>query len=116
MDADERSTVRLFEGGTYNVDIRCLRGAETALVHPKTTDVYIVREGSGALRRVHLRGHANILKRARAHRWLQPGSAHASADQRRHTGRPPGTSRCGRRRAHRARVAALDRSYAHLAP
>ena len=49
MDADERSTVRLLEGGTYNVNIRRLRGAETALVHPRTTDVYVVYQGSGTL-------------------------------------------------------------------
>ena len=49
MDADERSTVRLVEGGSYNVNIRRLHGAETALRHPRTTDVYVVREGSGTL-------------------------------------------------------------------
>ena len=49
MDADELSTVRLLEGGTYNVNIRRLRGVETALVHERTSDVYVVREGSGTL-------------------------------------------------------------------
>ena len=49
MDDDDRSTVRLLEGGSYNVNIRRLRGAETALMHPRTTDVYVVREGSGTL-------------------------------------------------------------------
>ena len=49
MDADGRSTVRLLEGGSYNVNIRRLRGGETALMHPQTTDVYVVREGSGTL-------------------------------------------------------------------
>jgi mannose-6-phosphate isomerase-like protein (cupin superfamily) len=49
MDADDRSTVRLVEGGSYNVNIRRLRGAETALMHPRTTDVYVVRDGSGTL-------------------------------------------------------------------
>ena len=49
MDADGVSTVRLLEGGTYNINVRRLRGAETALVHDKTTDVYVIREGSGTL-------------------------------------------------------------------
>jgi len=49
MDADGLSTVRLLEGGAYNVNIRRLRGAETALVHERTSDVYVVREGSGTL-------------------------------------------------------------------
>ena len=49
MDADGRSTVRLLEGGSYNVNIRRLNGGETALMHPRTTDVYVVREGSGTL-------------------------------------------------------------------
>ena len=49
MDADGLSTVRLLEGGTYNVNIRRLRGVEIALVHERTSDVYVVREGSGTL-------------------------------------------------------------------
>ena len=49
MDTDGLSTVRLLEGGTYNVNIRRLRGVETALVHERTSDVYVVREGSGTL-------------------------------------------------------------------
>ena len=49
MDRDERTTVRLLEGGSYNVNIRRIRGGETALMHPQTTDVYVVREGSGTL-------------------------------------------------------------------
>lgn len=49
MDADARATVRLIEGGSYNVNIRRLRDTETALMHPRTTDVYIVRDGSGTL-------------------------------------------------------------------
>ena len=49
MDADDRSTVRLVEGGSYNVNIRRLKGGETALMHPRTTDVYVVRDGSGTL-------------------------------------------------------------------
>jgi mannose-6-phosphate isomerase-like protein (cupin superfamily) len=31
------------------VNIRRLRGAETALIHPQTADVWVVREGSGTL-------------------------------------------------------------------
>ena len=49
MDADARSTVRLLEGGSYNVNIRRIGNAETALMHPRTTDIYVVREGSGTL-------------------------------------------------------------------
>ena len=49
MDAEGIATVRLLEGGSYNVNIRRLRGAETALVHEITSDVYVVREGSGTL-------------------------------------------------------------------
>ena len=49
MDAEQRTTVRLLEGGSYNVNIRRIRGGETALMHPRTTDVHVVREGSGTL-------------------------------------------------------------------
>ncbi len=49
MDRDERTTVRLLEGGSYNVNIRRIRGGEPPLMHPHTTDVYVVREGSGTL-------------------------------------------------------------------
>lgn len=49
MDAEGRPTVRLLEGGAYNVNIRRIRGGETALMHPRTTDVYVIREGSGTL-------------------------------------------------------------------
>ena len=49
MDAEQRTTVRLLEGGSYNVNIRRIRGGETALMHPRTTDVYVIREGSGTL-------------------------------------------------------------------
>ena len=49
MDVEGLSTIRLLEGGTYNVNIRRLRGGETALLHEVTTDVYVVREGSGTL-------------------------------------------------------------------
>ena len=49
MDAEQRTTVRLLEGGSYNVNMRRIRGGETALMHPRTTDVYVIREGSGTL-------------------------------------------------------------------
>ncbi len=49
MDAEQRQTMRLLEGGTYNVNIRRIRGGETALMHPRTIDVWVVREGSGTL-------------------------------------------------------------------
>lgn len=49
MDNEQRTTVRLLEGGSYNVNVRKIRGGETALLHPRTTDVYVVREGEGTL-------------------------------------------------------------------
>ena len=49
MDAEQRQTMRLLEGGSYNVNIRRIRGGETALMHPRTIDVWVVREGSGTL-------------------------------------------------------------------
>ncbi len=49
MDAEGLSTLRLLEGGTYNVNIRRIRGGETALIHPVTADVWVVQEGSGTL-------------------------------------------------------------------
>ena len=49
MDAKTQPTLRLLEGGSYNVNIRRLSGSETALVHRRTTDVWVVREGAGTL-------------------------------------------------------------------
>ena len=49
MEADEQPTVRLVEGGSYNVNIRRLHAAEAARAHPRTTKVYVVREGSATL-------------------------------------------------------------------
>ena len=49
MDDRKLATLRLLEGGTYNVNIRRLVGSESALVHRKTADVWVVREGSGTL-------------------------------------------------------------------
>ena len=47
MDAKKRQTLRMLEGGRYNVNIRRITAAETALVHPNTADVWVVTEGSG---------------------------------------------------------------------
>lgn len=49
MDAKKQQTLRMLEGGVYNVNIRRITAAETALVHPKTTDVWVVTEGAGML-------------------------------------------------------------------
>ena len=49
MDDQKLATLRLIEGGKHNVNIRRISGSETPLVHPKTTDVYVVTEGSAAL-------------------------------------------------------------------
>jgi len=49
MDAKKLLTMRLIEGGKYNVNIRRLTSAERLLVHPKTADVWVVTEGSGTL-------------------------------------------------------------------
>ena len=49
MDAKKLSTLRIIEGGKYNVNIRRITNAETALVHPITIDVWYVMEGSGTL-------------------------------------------------------------------
>jgi mannose-6-phosphate isomerase-like protein (cupin superfamily) len=49
MDAKKRQTLRMLEGGRYNVNIRRITNAETGLVHPNTADVWVVTEGSGML-------------------------------------------------------------------
>jgi mannose-6-phosphate isomerase-like protein (cupin superfamily) len=49
MDAKKLATLRMLEGGKYNVNIRRITAAETALVHPNTIDTWIVIEGSGTL-------------------------------------------------------------------
>jgi mannose-6-phosphate isomerase-like protein (cupin superfamily) len=49
MDARKLQTLRLIEGGTYNVNIRRITNAETALIHPKTVDVWVVLDGGGTL-------------------------------------------------------------------
>jgi mannose-6-phosphate isomerase-like protein (cupin superfamily) len=42
-------TQRVLEGGTYSVNVRHISGAETALVHGKITEVWVVRDGSGTV-------------------------------------------------------------------
>jgi mannose-6-phosphate isomerase-like protein (cupin superfamily) len=49
MDAKKLATLRMLEGGKYNVNIRRITAAETALVHPNTIDTWVVLEGSGTL-------------------------------------------------------------------
>jgi mannose-6-phosphate isomerase-like protein (cupin superfamily) len=49
MDAKKLQTLRMIEGGRFNVNIRRITNAETALVHPVTVDVWVVLEGSGTL-------------------------------------------------------------------
>src|SRR5437867_1867276 len=49
MDAKKLTTLRMIEGGKYNVNIRQITNAETALVHPISIDVWYVMEGSGTL-------------------------------------------------------------------
>jgi mannose-6-phosphate isomerase-like protein (cupin superfamily) len=49
MDANKQQTLRMLEGGRYNVNIRRITNAETALVHPETADVWVVTEGAGTL-------------------------------------------------------------------
>jgi len=49
MDAKLQQTLRLLEGGKYNVNIRRITNAETALVHPNTVDLWVVLDGGGTL-------------------------------------------------------------------
>src|SRR5919198_3553443 len=49
MDAKHLQTLRMLEGGKYNVNTRRITNAETALIHPKTIDVWVVIEGGGTL-------------------------------------------------------------------
>lgn len=49
MDAKKLQTLRMIEGGKFNVNIRRITNAETALAHPKTIDVWVVLEGSGTM-------------------------------------------------------------------
>src|SRR3981081_1515429 len=49
MDAKQLQTLRMIEGGKINVNMRRIRNAETALIHPKTVDVWVVLDGGGTL-------------------------------------------------------------------
>ena len=50
MDAAKEETLRIIEGGQFNVNIRRIKKPEAApLIHPKTIDVWYVMEGSGAV-------------------------------------------------------------------
>jgi len=49
MDAKKLETLRMLEGGRFNVNIRRITNAESALVHPVTADVWVVTEGAGTL-------------------------------------------------------------------
>jgi mannose-6-phosphate isomerase-like protein (cupin superfamily) len=49
MDAKKLQTLRMIEGGKYNVNIRRITAAETGLVHPITADFWVVLEGGGTL-------------------------------------------------------------------
>ena len=49
MDAKKLQTLRMLEGGKYNVNIRRITAAETGLVHPITADLWVVLEGGGTL-------------------------------------------------------------------
>ncbi|MEZ5288923.1 MAG: hypothetical protein R2712_29800 [Vicinamibacterales bacterium] len=49
MDAHKLATLRMVEGGKYNVNIRRITDAETALIHPKTIDLWVVIDGSGTM-------------------------------------------------------------------
>ena len=49
MDAKKLQTLRMLEGGKYNVNVRRITNAETALVHPKTIDLWVILKGSGTL-------------------------------------------------------------------
>lgn len=42
-------TQRVLDGGTYSINVRHIAGAETALVHGKITEVWVVRGGSGTV-------------------------------------------------------------------
>ena len=49
MDARTLQTLRMLEGVKFNVNIRRITNAETALVHANTIDLWVVTEGAGML-------------------------------------------------------------------
>ena len=49
MDLNKILTVRLMEGGNYNVNIRHLTARETAMVHARIADIWVITEGAGSI-------------------------------------------------------------------
>ncbi|MEJ0022871.1 MAG: cupin domain-containing protein [Alphaproteobacteria bacterium] len=50
MDAAHEETLRMVEGGKFNVNIRRIKEPEAGpLIHPKTIDLWYVLEGSGSV-------------------------------------------------------------------
>ena len=49
MDLNKILTVRLMEGGNYNLNIRHLQARETAMVHARIADIWVVTEGAGTI-------------------------------------------------------------------
>jgi mannose-6-phosphate isomerase-like protein (cupin superfamily) len=50
MDTAHEETLRMIEGGHFNVNIRRIKKSESApLIHPKTIDLWYVLEGSGSV-------------------------------------------------------------------
>lgn len=49
MDVEKLLTVRLMEGGNYNINIRHLQAKETAMMHTRIADIWVVTEGSGSI-------------------------------------------------------------------
>src|SRR6266571_237743 len=49
MDAKKLQTLRMIEGGKFNINIRRITNAETALIHPNTTHLWVVLQVSGTL-------------------------------------------------------------------
>ena len=49
MDSKKLETLRMLEGGRFNVNIRRITDAETGLVHPVTADVWVILEGGGTV-------------------------------------------------------------------
>src|SRR6266550_5410769 len=49
MDARTLQTLRMLEGVKFNINIRRITNAETALIHPNTIDLWVVTEGAGTL-------------------------------------------------------------------
>jgi mannose-6-phosphate isomerase-like protein (cupin superfamily) len=41
------ATKRMLEGGIFSVNVRHIKGAETALQHGRISEIWVIREGSG---------------------------------------------------------------------